>query len=240
MSHYDLGTLTLSPSISIKNNDTEVTPNDRIKNSPIKYGTAHHNILETCITHQSNNYINYQNTGDETIDIKSIPSLKDLLTSEINVGDTPNAGGRSGSFNLDGSLDLNIGANTADRQSLVVDTAGGIVGAIGRDKQGISAAISLDGKLLLQVGGQGVSKDSRFPEGNGFVGGVVDIRVFTSGGFATMIRIDDTGVSIMTPQSMKIHANQDLILRSNSRVYIEGEDVLIQKRQVLKLPGITI
>ena len=55
-----------------------------------------------------------------------------------------------------------------------------------------------------------------------------------------MIRIDDNGVSILTPGSIKVHSEHDLTLRSDSRVYIEGEDVLINKRQVAKLPGISI
>lgn len=237
---YNLGQKVDNQKVTIKNNDIEASPIDRLTKEHIKYGTAHHDVLSTCYTHQDNSFINYQGT-DFTVDISKLPILKNVVNPVISVGSKANAGGRSGSINFDGSLDLNIGANTVDRQSLIMDTAGGVVANIGRDNKNISAAISMDGQLLVQLGGQGIDKDSRFKDlDNGFVAGALDIRVVTSGGFATMVRIDDSGVTVMTPQRLVMHSNQDMVFRSNSRIYIEGEEVLINKRQVKKLPGTSI
>jgi hypothetical protein len=232
---YNLGTKTAEKQVVIKNNDVEITPIDRLTNKHIKYGTAHHDILATCITHQRTDDIKYQPIGFKSIDIDSIPLLKSIVSPVINVGDKANAGGRSGSINFDGSLDLNMGANTADRQSLVMDCAGGIVSNIGRDKQNISAAITLDGQMLMQIGGQGISKDSRFSDlDNGFVGGVLDIRVLNNGGQATLIRIDDSGISIMTPQRLNIHANQDIKIRSDGAIQLDAKTIFLHNRLVKK------
>jgi hypothetical protein len=62
---------------------------------------------------------------------------------------------RSGQVNLDGSLELNIGANTIDRQSLWLDTAGGIVGNVGRDLNNNSLILGMDGNAFVQVGSNG-------------------------------------------------------------------------------------
>ncbi len=94
-------------------------------------------------------------------------------------GDKANAGGRSGQINFDGSLELNVGANTVDRQSLWLDTAGGIVANVGRDKLNRSMIMGMDGDCFIQVGGYGVSTDSRFgSEDNGFRGRSIRYKNF--------------------------------------------------------------
>lgn len=147
--------------ITIKSNDKISTPIDRITKVNMKHGTAYHDITATCITHQSTDFINYQN--DQTIDITKITLLENVVSKTIYTdGDKANAGGRSGQINLDGSIELNIGANTVDRQSIWLDTAGGLVGNIGRDVLGRSMILGMDGDCLLQIGGYGISNDSRF------------------------------------------------------------------------------
>lgn len=223
--------------ISLKDNDIEAGPKDRITNSHIKHGTAYHDILNTCYVHQSTDFMEYQN--DTTIDIDSIPLLENVVSDKIVVsGDNANAGGRSGQANFDGSLELNIGANTVDRQSLWLDTAGGIVGNIGRDLNNKSMILGLDGDMIVQIGGNGVSGDSRFADQqNGYVGGALDIRVLRPGFQATMVRIDAEGVKIMTPGRMAFHANNDIVIKSDSNVTIEAESVIVQGRVVKKTFG---
>lgn len=71
----------------------------------------------------------------------------------------PNAGGRSLHANLDGSLELNIGRDTIDHKSVVLDTSGGIISRIGRTKEdsnNASVISQLDGHVYIQVGGDAV------------------------------------------------------------------------------------
>jgi hypothetical protein len=234
-------------SINIMNGDAVALPEDRITKSVIKHGTAYHDILNTCYAHSGAGFLAYQNDDKplSTIDILEItdannaitgPDLNHIVTDTIKIsGDDANAGGRSGSINLDGSLEFNIGANTIDRQSLWLDTAGGIVANIGRDLKSRSLTSNLDGDVYIQVGGVGVSTDSRFSkENNSFKGAVVDIRVLTDGLFATMIRIDKNGIAILTPSHLRIHASKDIKMTCDGNMSIEAENLTLQGRAVIK------
>lgn len=228
-------------SIKIKDGDVDASPIDRITSAHIKHGTAYHDILQTCYIHQNNSFIDYQTgTVDPvTVDISQIPKLIDLVSTTILVsGENANGGGRSGSINFDGSIDLNIGANTVDRQSLWLDTAGGIVANIGRDKNMRSAAVNLNGDVYMQVGGFGVTGDLRFAKQfNGSYGAVLDLRVLNAGGMAHMIRCDNTGITIMTPGNLAIHSVGDMRLTSDHNISIECETLILQERMHLKTFG---
>lgn len=228
-------------SIQIKDGNAEGSPLDRITQAHIKHGTVYHDIMQTCYVHQNKDFINYQAGTSEhiTVDINSIPLLTNIVSDTIKVSGTDaNAGGRSGSINFDGSLELNIGANTVDRQSLWVDTAGSLVANFGRDLQNKSAAVSLNGDVFIQVGGFGVVGDSRFvKQNNGSIGAVLDLRVMTDGGYVHMIRCDKNGVTIMTPGNMAIHAKGNMKLSSDANIEIDCETLTIQQRMVLKTFG---
>lgn len=219
-------------------------PIDRITGSHMRHGTAYHDIFQTCYTHQNNDYISYQmGTVDPlTIDLKLIPALdsnKNIVSHTIIIsGDNANAGGRSGSINFDGSLEMSIGANTVDRQSLWLDTAGGIVANIGRDKSLKSAAVNMDGDVYIQVGGFGVSGDVRFDKQfNGSYGAVLDLRVMNAGGHVHMFRIDNNGVTLMTPGNLSIHSVGSIKMTSDADIGIECETLSLQGRLVLKESG---
>jgi hypothetical protein len=80
-----------------------------------------------------------------------------------------------------------------------------------------------------------LNTDSRFAkQNNGSYGATLDLRVITDGGFATMIRIDKKGVSILTPSFLQIHASQGIKLSSDSDISIEAETLYLQNRMVLK------
>lgn len=228
-------------SISIKDSGNNIAIKDRrfkdAGEAVIKHGTAYHDILNTCFAHQQNDFLDYikdfSTLGllDDNIR-KNIPLLKDIVKDTITIGE--NAGGRSGSLNFDGSIEMNIGANTSDRQSLWLDTAGGIVANIGRDLNNRSAVMSMDGDVYIQIGGFGVNGDSRFKtQNNSFLGAVLDIRIFTSGTLAHMIRFDNNGITLMSPSNINIHSGQELNL-SASKVIIEGDEVEILSRRVNK------
>lgn len=240
---FDINTGTFSldrGSVKLSNAGAEGAPADRITNSPIRHGTAYHDILATCYTHQKNEFLkpssDVQITSFSPSVVAAIPVLKNVATSTIITnGDNANAGGRSGSMNFDGSIDVNIGANTVDRQSLWLDTAGGIVANVGRDLQNNSAAVSMNGNVYWQIGGMGVSTDSRFvKQNNGHIGAVMDIRVFNSGLRCTLIRIDDNGVTIATPSNLVLHAGQSMKITSDADISLECETLTLQGRMVLK------
>lgn len=231
-------------SITIKTVDgADGAPQDRLTGTHIKHGMAYHDILQTCFVHQNNQFINFPTSGYISSSILDIPILENVASNVINItGDDARAGGRSGLLNFDGSLELNIGANTIDRQSLWFDTAGGIVSNIGRDINGRSVMVATGGDFYLQVGGFGISGDSRFEEGginpqdNSIKGAVLDLRILGNGGYCHMIRIDDNGITIMTPGNMAIHAKGALELTSDQSIRIEAPNVTIQKRLVQNAP----
>ncbi len=222
----------------VDENNAEATPQDRrYSNVHIKHGTAYHDILATCYAHQKKDFISYQYStkSNPYIKIDDIPLLSSVASDTIIVsGPDANAGGRSGSINFDGSVEMNIGANTVDRQSLWLDTAGGMVANIGRDTQNRSAVMSMNGDVLVQIGGIGVVGDSRFVKQiNGQIGAVLDLRIFNSALTVTMIRVDDTGVTIMTPGNLNIYASKQIQI-AGGNLNIDVENCTIQGRPVNK------
>ena len=229
----------------IDKNGAEVSPIDRISKeltkgkefSHIKHGTAFHDITATCISHQQASLVNYlYQKPPKWAEIFPNQVITDSIVSDqIKIGE--NAGGRSGSINLDGSIELNIGANTVDRQSIWIDTAGGMVANFGKDKNNISAAINMDGQLLLNIGGNSIpqSQDSRFKNSNNaFTSGAVDVRVLVDGYNAAVFRIDKAGVFLVSPNRIYLESNGDIDIRSSANISIKGERVTIQDRVVEK------
>lgn len=229
-------------SISLKSSDgAAASPIDRLTNQHINHGMAYHDIMQTCFLHQNNDFLNFQagEVDPLTVDLSTIPPLKNIASASIiTSGPSANGGGRSGSMNLDGSLELNIGANTVDRQSLWLDTAGGIVTNIGRDRNGRSIVAATGGDVYLQVGGFGITADTRFTDQqNGILQGVLDLRIMGSGGFCHMIRVDKYGVTILTPGALKIHSKKDMTLTSDKDIRIECNTLVLQERMHLKTFG---
>ena len=230
---------------------TDQGPVDRISkfvdNSPfnIRHGTAYHDILQTCYMQRTSAMLQYPTGAVDNVDMSYIatdkPTVAPPVSSTITVSGTgANAGGRSGSINLDGSLEFNIGANTRDRQSLWLDTAGGIVANIGRDLQGRSLVMGMDGHAFIQIGGWGIPNDSdaRFnTKGlDGLVDGILDIRVFNAGN-VHIIRFDSQGIIISTPGRMAFHAGQGMTLTSDADMEIDCETLTVQGRGFKKIFG---
>jgi hypothetical protein len=234
---YDRGLIT------IKDTDgSEISPIDRFTKSltdntkqsyHIKHGTAFHDITATCISHQEELLVNYIYQKPVSW-LNSFPYKaidQSIVKTELQFGS--NLGGRSGSINLDGSIEVNVGANTSDRQSIWLDTAGGMIANIGKDNNNISAAIGMDGQLLLQVGGVGIdsSKDSRFKKNNNaFCSGAVDIRVLVEGNSAAILRIDKEGIYLISPTRIYLESNGDIDITSSANININAESVKIQDR----------
>lgn len=211
----------------------------------IRHGTVYHDILQTgYLFRNSSAVLGYPTGAVNNVSVNYISS--DVATNaavasnKVTIsGSGANAGGRSGSVNLDGSLELNIGANTVDRQSLWMDTAGGAVINLGRDTQQRSLVMDMDGHAFIQIGGYGVQvPDARFTSQgkDGLVNGILDLRVY-SGGFTHIIRIDSMGIVIMSPGRIGIHSGQSLTLSSDGNMEIDCESLIIQQRGVKKVFG---
>jgi hypothetical protein len=205
----------------------------------IKLGTGFHDISEVLLLHKFEQPYAGGVLDDSGGDVGTggfpnsllnfIDPVEDVVSLELIVaGDGANAGGRSGTIAMDGMLSLSIGANTVDRQSLWFDTAGGIVMAVGRDRFQRSLAGTLDGDVMLQVGGPTVNDDSRFPSAefnNEARDGVIDIRVYNSGSFHT-IRVDAEGLKIHSPQRIDIVSEGDMRLKSvRGNLYLDAEGI---------------
>jgi hypothetical protein len=230
----------------------------------IEAGTAFHSITQTA---QSilDYYINFR-AADIFEPLEVAPSPQ-AISNQINakvpipgdfiadrdpitglIVDHPNAGGRSVQINLDGSLETSIGANTVDRVSWVLDTAGAIVARLGRDRQGRSAIIQADGYVAIEIGGfdfigeapndevdtrfvgRGESRKDTLPgDKKQYKGGKLVIRLRRSNTEQTgpdeddnLLIIDDSGITIKTAGRFNIVSGQDIVLTSNSRIAFEA------------------
>lgn len=222
------------------------SPTDRILSTAqnpihIKHGTAYHDISKTCISFQKGDgfyippeYVPTTNLGSGRV------SPKDFIVSDkiIVAGANANAGGRSGQLNFDGSIEINIGANTVDRQSLWADLQGGAVINIGRDLRNVSLAAKLDGEVMMEIGGTTVPAEKNRFKGSptGLIAGVFDIRVYNASGELTILRVDNEGLTITTPGRIVFSANQDMMFRTSGTMHLDAETMLIQSRKVLKNP----
>lgn len=221
-------------------------PIDRFsnENNPtyIKHGTAYHNINKICSTFKDNS-IFYERVPTTNLASGRVRNKNDFANTQVKIsGDDANGGGRSASLNFDGSLELNIGANTVDRHSLWLDLQGAIIGSVGRDKRNdVSAALHFDGEVLIQSGGTTPNNDSRFIDvnlNNGHKAGAVDIRVFNQSGKVQVIRIDNEGISIHSESRIVMYANADIMFRSLGTINIDGEQVIINGRKFRREIGL--
>lgn len=221
-------------------------PIDRFssENSPvyIKHGTAYHNIADTCYTFQDNSVV-YERINTTNLASGRVTNKKDIVSTQVKIsGDEANGGGRSGSINFDGSIEINVGANTVDRHSLWLDLQGAMIANVGRDKRNnISAAMHFDGEVLVQSGGSTPDNDSRFPNievNNGSKPGVIDLRVITQSGKVNVIRIDNEGVSIHSESRIVMYSNGDMMFRSTGTMRLDAERLIINNRLVRREVGL--
>ena len=223
-------------------------PIDRITDKTISYGTAYHDILDAGISfterapylQASQPLVNWD--PNHPLNTDWTP-LEKIISDTITVsGSDANAGGRSGSINLDGFLQVNVGANTIDRQSVHFDYAGSVIGSVGRDLNGVSYVSHLDGDMFVEIGGAGIgnSFDTRFANENDAVrNGTLDIRVFLNGQFM-IFRMGPQGIDILSPGRITMSCQQDMIFRTNASMKFEAPTIVMHaestKRIINKLP----
>jgi hypothetical protein len=242
--------------VELVGND-KLLPKDRITEETIKLGTMYHDISTTCVFpfrgEQDENQGYGILSGPDTIidDYNNVsryilkntvpstnqdPTKVSIITKTINIDtDSANAGGRSATINFEGMVNTSIGANTVDRQSLWLDTQGGIVARIGADKNGISLATQTDGDVYWQIGGQplGLDPDKRFKSNNNINDGVLktnrlEIRVMQGNGPGfSRILFDNRGVIVTTPESIDYRAEKDINFYAGSAIRLNAEVVSI-------------
>jgi len=136
--------------------------------------------------------------GQESGDSSSY-SNNDLEQS----GTAKSYSGVSANANLEGSLEMSIGADNADGKSLSLDTDGSVVSWLGKDKNGRSLAVQTDGSILVNVGGH-----------NGNEG-------FNSGRFDLRVNLTDKGT--MQDSSAEVGRDSDVIISiSENGIVISG------------------
>jgi len=261
----------------LKGKKTSWVENGSAASSLPKYveaGTAFHDITQTAKTLLQNN-INLRaseiptdgtqaNYSDPLAIAQEINAIYDPAASAIRdatvtglVTNQPNAGGRSAQVNMDGSLELSIGANTIDRVSWVLDTAGALVARLGRDRQGRSAIIHSDGTIAIEVGGfdfvgenssdevdtrfvgRGAARTQSLPrDKKRFRDGKIVIKVRRANTSGTgpdttdenLLIIDESGMTLLTPGQFNIISGQNMTLQSGSAIILEAPVIQNYKR----------
>tara|TARA_Y100000034_G_scaffold88508_1_gene106257 strand:- start:3052 stop:5472 length:2421 start_codon:yes stop_codon:yes gene_type:complete len=142
--------------------------------------------------------------------------------------------GKSANINLEGSLEMSVGADAHDKKSIVLDTAGSLVAWFGKDKMGRSVVMQTDGSVMINIGGTNKG---------GFNPGRLDLRVnITDKGivgdenFAPdggpqasdyIISISENGLVIagMTAAPMIIRNEGNLMLESVAKLILAGSSI---------------
>lgn len=167
------------------------------------YKTAFHDITTTALS---------------TFASGSHPMVEEISNSIFSAA--ANAGGRSVHANMDGSLELNVGRDTIDHKSIVIDTSGGIVSRIGKDRNDNSIVSQLDGHVKVLVGDSNIAPDDPVEQPS------VKFYVKGSTGMATIEIIDGAIYLTSAPnKNLIIRSSNNLILDAKNDVFIGGENV---------------
>lgn len=187
-------------------------------------GTAFHDILSVANSVLANG--KFKNTGSSTSPV-SEEVLNKITPRGQSTEELPNAGGRSLHANLDGSMEMSIGADTVDRKSIVLDTAGGMVAHLGRDKNGRSIIQQTDGDIIIQVGGGGINTDDRFTNTSDTEDrpGRIEIHLNRPGGTPQKIIIDENGLTFDIQQGMYFRSTGDMVFESGGNMLIHAKRI---------------
>jgi len=218
--------------------NAEYVPDTMKGEPPVTIGTAYHdltNIAPSIFQNGGKLRNSTPSEGATTINPmvdkinNRIPGLQGR-TFQPTANADANAGGRSIHANLDGSMEMSVGADTADRKSIVLDLAGGVIAHYGRDRNGRSLIHQTDGDVIIQIGGPGVS-DDRFTESADTEDrpGRVEIHLNRPGSSATnqKIIIDEDGITIDIIGNGIFKTTGDLSISAGGKLLLNGERVLV-------------
>lgn len=221
----------------------------------IEAGTAFHDITQTAAALLRNS-LNKDAANifiDEEIEPDSFAMSTEIDPRLPSSTIIPNAGGRSAVINFDGSIETSIGANTINRVSWVLDTAGALVARLGRDREGRSAVVQTDGTVALEVGGfdyvgeeaadevdtrfvgRGIGREDSLPDDpTRFRSGKVVIRVRRANPDSSgpdednddhLVIIDQTGITIQSGTRMNFVSAMDMRFSSDSRILFDAPKI---------------
>lgn len=205
-------------------------------------GTAYHDILKIASSIFSKN--GSLTNPSKVPGVSSSGPVENTVNNKISSSGGPdtgaNAGGRSLNINLDGSLEMSVGADTVDRKSMVLDTQGAVLSRFGRDKNGRSIIHQSDGDVLIQIGGDGVGvKDDRFSKPDSSQPGRLEIHLSRGGGTPQKILIDENGLTLDVQGNMMFKSSGDMALDAGGRLLLHGELIYtygstdVDKRQIV-------
>jgi len=202
----------------------EIGGSSKLEQSVTTTGTAFHDIMNVANSILSNG--KFKNSGTNTSPISEHITNKIAGRNEI-LDDLPNAGGKSLHANLDGSFEMSVGADTVDRKSIVLDTAGGMVAHFGRDKNGRSIVQQADGDIIIQVGGAGLSSDTRFKEESDVEDrpGRIEIHLNRPNGTPQKIIIDEDGLTFDIQQGMYFKSTGDMVFDCGGNMLLHAKRI---------------
>lgn len=188
-------------------------------------GTAFHDI--TNVANSLLTIGKFKNDDGTTSPVKTEVNNKISIIGD-KVEEEPNAGGRSLHANLDGSMEMSIGADTIDRKSLVLDTAGGAIIHLGRDRNGRSITQQADGDVIIEIGGPGINNDTRFTSETDTEDrpGRLEIHLNRPGGTPQKIIIDENGVTFDIQQGIYFKSTGNIVFDSNANILLNAEQIL--------------
>ena len=147
---------------------------------------------------------------------KIVPSA--TSTSISNDVANANAGGKSVHANLDGSLEMNVGRDTIDHKSIVLDTSGSMLARLGKDKNGNSLVAQTDGNIAVQVGGDTITNTATPETANAVHSLQVFVRTVDSSGNPNFHKINITNESIIIESA----PGKDLVLKSGGNIVLDA------------------
>ena len=205
---------------SIKNSD--YIP-ETIDNLNVTVGTGYHDLMNVANSIFTNGALA---DSSRVSGVSSNGPMKTEINNKIpekgKANEDANAGGRSLHVNLDGSMEMSIGADTVDKKSIVLDTQGGVVSHFGRDRNGRSIIHQTDGDIIIQVGGGTTSGDNRF-DAEQSRPGRIEIHLNRGNGTPQKILIDENGMTFDVQGNMMLKSSGDMALDSGGRLLLNGE-----------------
>jgi len=170
----------------------------------------------------------------------------DVLSATLlsNGGSDANAGGRSLNINADGSLELSVGLDQADGKSIVLDTAGSLIGRLGKDKLNNSVMLAGDGNATIVLGASSKATDESKTQASN-----LKIFVHSDTGPASIEVINGNIYLRSAPEkNIVFEAAKNVIINAGDTVLINGERMglfgkysadgkIVQRKRVVERDG---
>jgi len=155
---------------STKTNDKSGAddPNNKTDHKNLFYSTVAVSPARPAISTGGDTYVAGVNYGGESSQQPIISNYFKAeygddgikLTTDKTFENIQTHGGVSANVNMEGSLELSLGADNSDNKSMILDTAGSLVMWLGKDKNNRSMIFQSDGDVLVNVGGTYTSGDN--------------------------------------------------------------------------------